>query len=603
MRAFQNRRTGLFNSIKNRRTFSNLLDHGHRWPTQTHQDMAHISSDDKGKLTALLRSHGKSKALLDGRLTHTHIVSCGYDHDTVVSNCVVQMYGSCGIVTDARATFDKSLNTNVYSWNLMINVYSQNGLLDDARELFVGMPLRDDVTWNAMIAACVQHGTCEEALCLFWSMQYDGIVHNNIAFVSTLDACTGNGKIVEGREIHATIICVGFEGDMIVGNALISFYGKQELVHDAHAVFSQMPHSDIVSWTAMLSAYVKVRNGHEALNIFCLMQSKGIKPDKIAHICALDACATLAACEYGQMIHLAVVESCSEQDVVVSTALINMYGECDNLHDAWNVFSEMPLRNVVSWTAMLAALSRNAHGKEALQLFHQMQLEGVNPNNVTLVFAVDACTGLLSVVDGQEIHVAVVIKGFEHDVAISIGLVNLYGKCSRMDDARRVFDRIPHKNVVAWSTMIASSTQNGYGKEALTLFGQMQGEGIKPNNVTFLCLVETCTSLAALDEGRALDKSISECGFGQDVTLGNALMNMYRKCGSLYDAEMVFDRMSYRNIVSWTSMIAALAQMGHGENAVVLFQEMLSEGINPDSITFTSILMACCHAGLVEYGR
>ncbi|KAI5055260.1 hypothetical protein GOP47_0030405 [Adiantum capillus-veneris] len=557
---------------------------------------------DRLELTSLLRSQSKSKALVDGRLTHAYIVSCGLDHDKVILNCIIQLYGSCGFVKDARHVFDGLHHPNIFSCNIMINVYNRNGPLDAARDLFNGMLIRDIITWNAMIAACVHHGSYEEALDLFRSMQHHGMAYDHITFISVLDACAGSCNIEAGQKVHISVVYVGLEDTLNLSNALISFYGKLELVDDAQAVFSKLSHGDIVSWTTMLSAFVIVKNGYEALNTFCVMHLKGVEPDKIAHICALDACAIMSENEYGQLIHSALVENRSDIDIVASTALINMYGECGSVYDARNIFARMLVHDVVAWTAMLVALSRNMHSVEALQLFHKMQVEGVCPNTVTFVFALDACSGLPSLVDGQDIHVTVVFRGIESDEAISVCLVNLYGKCGCMDDAKAVFNRILNKNVVAWSTMIMSCTQNGCGKEALSLFHRMQAEGTKPNNVTFLCLVDACTNLEALEEGHAVDDCLCKCGYGKDVIICNALMNMYRKCGDLQKAIIVFDRMPYHNLVSWTAFIAAFSQMGCGQNALMHFQKMLSEGISPDNITFTCVLTACSHAGLVEGG-
>ncbi|MCO5605983.1 hypothetical protein L7F22_060169 [Adiantum nelumboides] len=513
------------------------------------------------------------------------------------------MYGSCGFVKDARSVFDGLHRPNVFSCNIMITVYKRNGPLDAARELFKGMLTRDVVTWNVMIAACVHHWNFEEALEIFWSMHHHGIVFDHITCVTALDACSGSCLVGEGQKIHIFVVYVGIDETLNLANALINFYGKLKLVDDAQAVFSKLSRGDIVSWTAMLSVFVEVKNGHEALNTFYVMLSKGMKPDKIAHICALDACAIMSKNEYGQLIHSALAEDRADVDIVASTALINMYGECGSVYDARNVFARMPLHDVVSWTAMLVALSRNMHSTDALQLFQKMQVEGVCPNNVTFVFALDACSGLLSLVDGQDIHMAVVIRGIESDEAISVCLVNLYGKCAFMDDAKAVFSKLLDKNVVAWSSMIRSYTQNGCGKEALNLFHQMQAEGTKPNNITFLCLIDACTNLKALEEGRRIDECLCKCGYGEDLILCNALMNMYRKCGDLHKAKDVFDRMLYHNLVSWTALIAAFSQMGCGPNAVIYFQKMMSEGISPDNITFTCVLMACSHAGLVDIGR
>ncbi|KAH6558434.1 hypothetical protein KP509_1Z063900 [Ceratopteris richardii] len=557
---------------------------------------------DKRELTSLLRSQSKFRALVDGKLTHTYIVAYGFDHDTVISNCIIQMYGICGCVKDARAVFESLGEVNVYSCNIMINVYAINGPLNDAKDLFRRMQLRDIITWNSMIAACTRHGHYDDALGLFWSMKFHAVAYDVITFVSILDACAGNSNIEEARKIHSFAVCVGFESIPIVGNSVISFYGSYELLDDAQVVFSGIQHRDIVSWTAMLSAFIKVKNGDKALYMFHLMQSKGLKPDKVSLICALDASAIVAANEFGQIIHSLLVEDFLEADIVASTALINMYGECNMVEDARNIFGKMLFHNVVSWTAMIAAFSRNKHNKEALHLFNEMEVEGVCSNSVTYVFALDACAGLLLLPQAQDIHMFIVARGFESDAAISVCLVNLYGKCGLMDDARSTFQTMPVKNVVAWSTMITSCTCNGCAREALNLFHQMQAEGTKPNNVTFVCLVDACTSLETLQEGHIVDNYSCRCGFEKDVTLCNALMNMYRKCGDLQNVRMVFDRMVHRNLVTWTALIAAYAQLGFGEDAVVHFRKMLSEGIDPDSISFTCVLSACSHSGLVDHG-
>jgi pentatricopeptide repeat protein len=151
--------------------------------------------------------------------------------------------------------------------------------------------------------------------------------------------------------------------------------------------------------------------------------------------------------------------------------------------------------------------------------------------------------------------------------------------------------------------MISACAQHGLGKEAISLFWQMEQEGVKPDKVTFNTVLNACASLAALDKGRQVHACIIEAGFERDVFVGNALVDMYSKAGSLEDARQAFDNISLRDVVSWSTMILAYAQHGHGQEALQLFEQMQEEGVKPDLITFMGVLSACSNVGLVDEGQ
>jgi pentatricopeptide repeat protein len=150
--------------------------------------------------------------------------------------------------------------------------------------------------------------------------------------------------------------------------------------------------------------------------------------------------------------------------------------------------------------------------------------------------------------------------------------------------------------------MIAAYAQNGQGEEALQLFRQMQLAGVKPNLKTFTSVLPACANLAALEQGKEIHKEIIRNRFKSDVFVGSALVDMYAKCGSLEHAQDEFYKICHPNVVSWNAMIAGYAMHGHGKEALQLFEQMQYSGTNPDSVTFISVLSACCHAGLVKEG-
>ncbi|KAJ7545313.1 hypothetical protein O6H91_09G114700 [Diphasiastrum complanatum] len=508
-------------------------------------------------------------ALHRGQEIHAAIVNGGYEGHVVVGTTLINMYGKCGRLEDARSIFDRMTN-------------------------------RDVVAWNSMIAACVLNGHVTVALDLFDRMQCDGLAPNQITFVSALDACASQAAHEKGKQIRAAIVKGGYEEQVVVGTALINMFSKLGNLDDARNLFNRMPHRNVVSWNAMIAALARNGHGKEALDLFDTMQHNGLRPDHITFVSALDACAGQAALEKGQEIHSAILDSGYEGQVNVGTALVHMYGKCGNLEEARSVFARMPQRNLVTWNAMIAACSQNGHCKEALELLNQMDCDGIAPNQITYLCALDACASLAVLDEGQKIHASISEDGYEGEVAVANALINMYGKCENLDAARSVFNRMPNRDVVSWNAMITACSQNGHGKVALEYFYQMQLHGISPDRVTYICALDAASSIAALDKGQEIHSAILREGYEGQVIFGNALVSMYGKCGSLEDARIVFNQMPQRDVISWNSMIAVFAQNGHGEEALDAFDQMQRDGFEPDHVTFLSVLAACSHTGRVD---
>ncbi|KAJ7538872.1 hypothetical protein O6H91_11G066900 [Diphasiastrum complanatum] len=354
---------------------------------------------------------------------------------------------------------------------------------------------------------------------------------------------------------------------------------------------------------ALSEAYSKNGFYKEALDCFERMRVSDIKADNVTFVCALDACANRGCLEKGRQIHVAVSDGGYEGHASVGISLVNMYGKCGSVEDARSVFSRLPHQDVVSWSAMIAACAQNGHGKEALDLFHKMQLSGIKPDEIAFLCVLDACATLASLEKGQEIHAAIIDSGFEGKLAVGTALINMYGKCRSVDKARSMFARMASRNLISWNSMITACSQNGHGKEALYLFNRMQLEGFKPDQITFVCALDACASLSAIEKGRETHAAILHGGYDRHVVVGNALINMYGKCGSVEDAMNVFIHMSHLDVVSWNAMISACAHNGHGKKALHLFNQMKSTRCKPDHVTFLSILSACSHTGQVDDAR
>eukprot|EP01018_Ginkgo_biloba_P002631 Gb_30096 [translate_table: standard] len=350
--------------------------------------------------------------------------------------------------------------------------------------------------------------------------------------------------------------------------------------------------------------------------------------DSSTYVSLLQMCIQHKALAEGKLVHAHMNErvSISERNLRDLNTLVNMYANCGNLVDARRVFDQMPIRNVCSWTIMITVYSRNGLDREALTLFHQMHQTGVQPNQFTFASVLPVCANLAALEQGMEIHGEVIRSGFESDVFVGNALIDMYSKCGSIEEARDMFDKMPERDVVSWTAIIAGYARNGQAMEALRVFRQMQlsGEkpnsntfasvlpacanlavleqGVKPDSKTFATLLPVCANLAALEQGMDIHEEVIKSGFQSDLFVANALLDMYAKCGSIELARDLFDKMNQRDTISWTSMISGYAMHGCGNEAVMLFEQMQHSGVNPNHVTLVCVLSACCHAGLVDEG-
>ncbi|CAM6038741.1 unnamed protein product [Sphagnum compactum] len=257
----------------------------------------------------------------------------------------------------------------------------------------------------------------------------------------------------------------------------------------------------------------------------------------------------------------------------------------------------------------LARYSKAGQHDKTIVLFQEMQNKGMTPNTFTFVPVLNACASLRALEEGRQVHEQIIQSGCEGDafvgyVFVGNSLIDMYAKCGSMEDAQRVFNKMPSRNVVTWNAMILGHVKCRQGQKSLELFRQMQqeGEGVQPDPVTFVGVLNACASVVALEEGRCTHEQIIQSGWDSAVFVGNSLVDMYAKCGSMEDAKRVFNEMPLRDVVSWNTILGGFAMHGHGKEALTYFEQMCEEGVQPDDITFVCLLSACSHAGLVHEG-
>ncbi|WJZ88489.1 hypothetical protein VitviT2T_007783 [Vitis vinifera] len=268
------------------------------------------------------------------------------------------------------------------------------------------------------------------------------------------------------------------------------------------------------------------------------------------------------------------------------------------------VFDRLPIRApIFAWNSIIRAYTKSSVPIEAVKLFSQMQRVGLKPDNFTYPFVVKACGRSLVVGAGGAMHSIIVKAGFDSDRYVGNTLLRMYANLNAVGLARRVFNEMTVRDVVSWSSMIAGYVACNCQADALMVFRHMMLANEKPNSVTLVSLLSACTRLLNIGVGESIHSYIIVNCIGLDVALGTAILEMYSKCGHIEKALKVFNSLTEKNLQSWTIMISGLADHSHGEDAISLFTQMEQTGLQPDSMSFSEILSACSHLGLVDEGQ
>ncbi|KAI8539507.1 hypothetical protein RHMOL_Rhmol09G0188700 [Rhododendron molle] len=371
----------------------------------------------------------------------------------------------------------------------------------------------------------------------------------------------------------------------------------------ARQMFDVMLDKDVFVWNTLIRGYADLGPCQEALMLYRDMHRIGLLPDRYTFPFVVRSCAVLSALREGREAHCNIIKNGFDLDVFVQSSLVTMYSQCGETLSSELVFGEMIVRNIVSWTSMIAGYVQNGLFEKGLGHFREMVASGTRPNAVTLVSVLPACAGLEFFNLGRLIHGYAVKLGVDSDISLTNTLIALHGKCGIVDAAECLFDQMPVRSLVSWNSMIATYEQNNAGGNAIQLFHRMEMEKVEFDYITMVTVISACANLGALNTGKWVHELVRSRGLETNVSISNALIDMYAKCGNIDLARRVFDSLPHKSVVSWTSIIGACASHGHVDDALMLFSKMKQEKIMPNSFTFMAVLTACRHSGLVEEGR
>ncbi|RWW53073.1 hypothetical protein BHE74_00040464 [Ensete ventricosum] len=348
---------------------------------------------------------------------------------------------------------------------------------------------------------------------------------------------------------------------------------------------------------------LKSPTAESGLLVLDLIDAGSLEPSADIYSALVKRCTQLNKLKEGRLIHAHLMRSELKPDIFLQNSIVNMYCKCGSLDDARKAFDEMPARDMVTWTALITGYAQNDRPNEAVEMLPRMLRLRLVPNAFTFGSLFKACGAASWNGHCEEVHALSVKCGCSPDVYVGSAILDMYARLGRMEEACLVFDQLDSKNEVSWNALIAGYARREDGETAMKMFWEMQRSGFEATHFTYSSIFSACASTGTLEQGKWVHAHMIKSGQVLTAFVGNTLLDMYAKSGSIQDARKIFDRVDKKDLVSWNSMLTAYAQHGLVSEAIHWFEEMRKLGVQPNQITFLCILTACSHGGLLKEGQ
>ncbi|GJT29730.1 pentatricopeptide repeat-containing protein, chloroplastic [Tanacetum coccineum] len=459
--------------------------------------------------------------------------------------------------------------------------------MEYARKVFDTMSHRDVYLWNTLIRSYSYMGPFQEAVFTYRNMLRSGLLPDTYTFTYVVRSCT----LWEGRQVHCNVVKYGFDMDVYIQSSLVTMYGQNGETLDSEQAFDDIVEENVVTWTAMVAAYVQNGFLAKGLVTFVEMLGSGTKPNAVTLVSVLPACASLELLNLGMLVHGVGVKLGVDSYTSLTNSLIALYGKCGNVKIARELFDQTEVRTLVSWNAMIASYEQNKAGEDAIQLFREMLIENIDFDSITMVSVISACAGLGALDVGKWVHELVEERGLESNVAITNALIDMYSKCGSIKLATIVFNSLHYRSVVSYTSIIGAYASHGLGKEAIMLFSKMREEGIRPNSFTFIAVLTACRHSGLVEEGRKHFKSMSEdYWIIPSMEHCTSMVDLLGRDGELLEAYEFIKNMPIEpNADVWGALLSACRIHGNIELAQRVAHRLYR--LNPQNVSFYVIMI------------
>ncbi|THG20433.1 hypothetical protein TEA_009292 [Camellia sinensis var. sinensis] len=377
------------------------------------------------------------------------------------------------------------------------------------------------------------------------------------------------------QQLHSQIILNGLYRSLLFGSKLSNSYIQLGFLQFATKAFDFITVKNSYSYNTIASGFFKNKRFSDVLRLFKQMRTEGCSVDSFNLAFAIKSCIGLSILQDGKLVHCLAIKSGLDRDPYLVPVLIDVYSDLGSLKDAQKLFEEIPEWNSVIWGSMMKGYLKSSEQTKVFELFLEMRTAGFELDPFTSECLVRACGNVSAGKEGKSVHGFCIKHNFmnSNNIYLQTSLVDMYLNCDLLDFGLRLFKGVSNKDVVLWTAMVAGFAKNGRAWEAISLFRQMLGESMIPNSKTLASIILACSHMGSLQQGK-----------------------------TVFMAHVVFKEMPMKNVFSWTSMINGFGMHGLLDEAIAVFDQMISDNQLPNSITFVSLLSACSHSGRVEEG-
>ncbi|GAA0161331.1 hypothetical protein LIER_17672 [Lithospermum erythrorhizon] len=503
---------------------------------------------------------------------HAHLIVNGLHNDHQASTKLIELYAQKGNLKSSKLIFNSFKNPDSFMYGVIIKCHVWNNLFQDSIFMY------------------------QEMVC-----KVDGI--SNYVFPSIFKACSGIGDLGLGQNVHGRSIKLGFESDIVNESAVLSMYGELGCLSYARRVFDKMIIRDVISWSSIVTSYVKNGEFERGLEIFGEMVLESGEIDAVSVLSVIEACGELGLCRLGKSVHGYVVRRCMLSDGSLESCLIAMYGKCSDLVSAERVFSGSGSGSTSTWTAMISSCNQVDAYEEGLRIFIRMMAANVEPNEVTLMSIICSCARLGWLREGKSVHGFIIRSdfGLDNDLLRS-ALIDLYANSGKVSDCYKIFDPSIDRHVVSWNMLISGFSQEGMWEEALMLFVQMLTQGITPDSFSLATVVSVSGNFECSEFGRQVHGYVFKTNIFNEY-VQNSLIDMYSKCGYVDLAYLIFEDSLKRSVVTWNSMMCGFSHNGYWKETLILFDQLYVSSLEMNEVTFISAIQACSNLGYLDKGK
>ncbi|CAI0551957.1 unnamed protein product [Linum tenue] len=427
----------------------------------------------------------------------------------------------------------------------LIKSFFDQGLATEARDLFDEMPDRDVVAWTAMVTGYAARSQNTRAWGVFCEMLRKEIVPNAFTFSSVLKVCKGMKDVSRGRSVHSLVVKRGMEGFIYVDNALMDMYATCcTSMRDACMAFQHIREKNAVSWTTLITGYTHRGRGHSALRVFKQMIHR--------------ACASTGSQSYGQQMHAAAMKHGFESDTPVMNSILDMYCRFVCLPLANQCFTEMRQKDLITWNTLISGYEK-FDSTQSLLVFSRMESEGFTPNCFTFTSVTAACANLAVISCGQQVHGGIIRRGLNSNLALVNSLIDMYAKCGSITEAHKIFNEMPVRDLVSWTSMMIGYGAHGYGEEAVALFEEMVKADVKPDQIVFMAVLSSCSHAGLVDQGLNYFNSVMDhYKIKPNQEIYGCVVDLLGRAGRVEEAYELIQSMPFKPDESvWGALLSA----------------------------------------------